>query len=130
LIPMSVKAIVGATLIDGSGKKPLSDSAIIVRGEMIEVVGKQGEVKIPDGAEVIEASGKWLTPGLIDLHVHLYSDKQLLNPTVQIGQRDRSILPVHGHKPHNSHGQLCCSVFGFFRSVRLGFDGYWHGCYC
>ena len=78
---MSVKAVVGATLIDGSGKKPLPDSAIIVRGEMIEVVGKQGEVKVPDGAEVIEASGKWITPGLIDLHVHLYSSGFVPVPT-------------------------------------------------
>ncbi len=69
---MSVKAILGATLIDGSGKKPLPDSVVVVRGERIEAVGKQGDVKIPEGAEVINASGRWLMPGLIDLHVHLY----------------------------------------------------------
>ena len=78
---MSVKAIVGATLIDGSGKKPVSDSAVVVRGEKIEAVGKQGDVKVPEGAEVIDASGKWLLPGLIDLHVHLYSSGFVPVPT-------------------------------------------------
>jgi len=78
---MSVKAIVGATLIDGSGTKPLPDSVVVVRGERIEVVGRQGDVKIPDGAEVIEASGRWLTPGLIDLHVHLYCSGFVPVPT-------------------------------------------------
>ncbi len=78
---MSVKAIVGATLIDGSGMKPLPDSVVVVRGERIEVVGRQGDVKIPDGAEVIEASGRWLIPGLIDLHVHLYCSGFVPVPT-------------------------------------------------
>jgi imidazolonepropionase-like amidohydrolase len=78
---MSVKAIVGATLIDGSGKKPVPDSAVVVRGEKIEAVGKQGDLKVPEGAEVIDASGRWLLPGLIDLHVHLYSSGFVPVPT-------------------------------------------------
>ncbi len=78
---MSVKAIVGATLIDGSGKKPLPDSVVVVREDRIEVVGKQGDVKVPEGAEVVDASGKWLLPGLIDLHVHLYGSGFVPVPT-------------------------------------------------
>ena len=62
----------GATLIDGSGRKPLSDSIVLINGERIDAIGKQGEVKIPEGVEVIDANGKWLIPGLIDLHVHLH----------------------------------------------------------
>jgi imidazolonepropionase-like amidohydrolase len=78
---MSVKAIVGGTLIDGSGKKPVPDSVVLVKGEKIEAVGKQGDVKVPEGTEVIDASGKWLLPGLIDLHVHLYSSGFVPVPT-------------------------------------------------
>jgi imidazolonepropionase-like amidohydrolase len=78
---MSVKIIVGGTLIDGSGKKPLPDSVVLVKGDKIEAVGKQGDVKVPEGAEVIDASGKWLLPGLIDLHVHLYSSGFVPVPT-------------------------------------------------
>ncbi len=50
----------------------MPDSVVFVRGETIEGVGKQGDVKIPEDAEVIDASNRWLLPGLIDLHVHLY----------------------------------------------------------
>ncbi|MFA5869583.1 MAG: amidohydrolase family protein [Candidatus Bathyarchaeia archaeon] len=78
---MSVKAIVGATLIDGSGKKALPDSVVVVRGDRVEAVGKQGDVKVPEGAEVIDASGRWLTPGLIDLHVHIYHSGFVPVPT-------------------------------------------------
>jgi imidazolonepropionase-like amidohydrolase len=78
---MSVKAIVGATLIDGSGKKPVLDAIVVVRGEKIEAVGKQGDFKVPEGAEVVDGSDKWLLPGLIDLHVHLYSSGFVPVPT-------------------------------------------------
>ncbi len=78
---MSVKAIVGATLIDGSGRKPVPNSLVVVRGEKIEGVGNQGDIKVPDGAEVIDGSGRWLLPGFIDLHVHLYSSGFVPVPT-------------------------------------------------
>jgi len=63
-------AIVGGTLIDGTGRPPLENSAVVMLNGRIQAVGKQGEVKIPDGAEVIDAKGKSLLPGLIDVHCH------------------------------------------------------------
>jgi len=76
-----LKAVTGATLIDGSGKKAIPDSVVVVRGDKIEAVGKRGEVKPPEGIEVLDASGRWLIPGLIDLHVHLYCDGFVPIPT-------------------------------------------------
>ena len=66
----SVIAIVGANLIDGHGGPVVSDSVVVIRGERIAAVGKQGEVKIPPGAEVVHAKGLTLLPGLIDAHFH------------------------------------------------------------
>ncbi|MGH9855078.1 MAG: amidohydrolase family protein, partial [Blastocatellia bacterium] len=61
-------AIVGATVIDGTGAEPrLSD--VIIRGDRIETVAPIAE--IPAGARVINAEGHTLTPGLFDLHTHL-----------------------------------------------------------
>src|SRR6185436_13738426 len=48
----SVIAIVGARLIDGRGGPVVADSVVVIRGDRIVVVDKQGEVKIPPGAEV------------------------------------------------------------------------------
>jgi hypothetical protein len=63
-------AIVGGTLIDGTGRTPVTDAAVIVQDGRIQAVGKRGEVTIPQGAEVIDAKGKSVLPGLIDGHCH------------------------------------------------------------
>ena len=72
-----VVAIIGATLIDGRGGPTVSDSAVVVRGERIIAVGKRGSVSVPAGAEVIDASGLTLVPGLIDSHFHIDGDDPL-----------------------------------------------------
>ena len=72
-----IVAIVGATLIDGRGGPPVPDAAIVVRGERIIAVGKRAGVSIPSGAEVVEASGLTLVPGLIDSHFHIDGDDSL-----------------------------------------------------
>src|SRR5229473_5666183 len=61
-----VVAIVGATLIDGRGGPPVLDAVVVVRGERIVAVGRRASVSIPAGAEVVDANGLTLLPGLID----------------------------------------------------------------
>ena len=67
----TVKALVGGTLIDGYGSKPIRNSVVIVEGERIKAVGQVGSVAIPPGAEVISTEGMSVLPGLWDMHVHL-----------------------------------------------------------
>lgn len=73
----SVIVIAGANLIDGRGGPVVTDSVVVIRGDRIAAVGKRSEVKIPDGAEVIDAKGLTLTPGLIDSHFHIDGDDPL-----------------------------------------------------
>lgn len=73
----SVIAIVGATLIDGRGGPVVTDSVVVIRDDRIVAVGKQGEVKIPSGAEVVDAKGLTVLPGLIDAHFHIDGDDAL-----------------------------------------------------
>jgi imidazolonepropionase-like amidohydrolase len=73
----STIAIVGATLIDGRGGPAVSDSVVIVRGDRIATVGNRTSVSIPSGAEVIDAKGLTLLPGLIDSHFHIDGDDPL-----------------------------------------------------
>ena len=58
--------IQGGTLIDGNGGAPLANAVIVIVGNRITAVGPAGEVQVPAGAQVINAAGKWITPGLID----------------------------------------------------------------
>ncbi|MFN3841244.1 MAG: amidohydrolase family protein [Cyclobacteriaceae bacterium] len=66
-----VKALVGGTLIDGYGGKPLQNSVIIIEGERIKAIGQVGSMDIPKNAEVISTEGMSVLPGLWDMHVHL-----------------------------------------------------------
>ena len=63
-------AIVGGTLIDGTGRAAVTDSVVVISGGRFQEVGKRGEVTIPQGAEMIDAKGKSILPGLIDGHCH------------------------------------------------------------
>lgn len=58
-------------LIDGNGGPPLRDAALVVAGGRVASVGSCTDVVVPEGAEVIEAPGHTLMPGLVDVHVHL-----------------------------------------------------------
>jgi len=59
-----IKALVGGTLIDGFGGKPLYNSVIIIEGETIKQVGRFGEIKIPSKAAIISTEGMSVLPGL------------------------------------------------------------------
>jgi len=99
-----VVAISGSTLIDGSGRPPVKNSVILIKGDSIIDVGKVGRLKIPEGARLIDARGLVLAPGFIDTHSH--SDRGLdADPvaktqisqgitTIAVGQDGGSEFPV------------------------------------
>jgi imidazolonepropionase-like amidohydrolase len=64
-------AIVGATVIDGNGGAPMPDATVVVRGKRIATLGPRASVPVPRGARVVDATGKFITPGFIDTNVHL-----------------------------------------------------------
>jgi len=66
-----VRAIQAGRLIDGHGGDPIEDAVLLVEGKKIAAVGPAAAVEIPQGAEVVDASGKTVMPGLIDTHVHI-----------------------------------------------------------
>ena len=68
--PPTPRALVGATLVDGRGGEPLRDSVILMRNGEIECAGPRETCEVPQGVDVIDVSGKWVTPGIVDAHVH------------------------------------------------------------
>jgi len=63
-------AVVGGTLIDGTGAAPVTDAAVVIHNGRIVSAGPRSKVKIPKDATVVEAHGKTILPGLWDMHAH------------------------------------------------------------
>ncbi|HZR26991.1 MAG TPA: amidohydrolase family protein [Vicinamibacterales bacterium] len=63
-------AMTGATLIDGTGAAPIADATILVRDGRIADVGPGATVAIPDGVAKVDVKGRWIVPGLWDMHTH------------------------------------------------------------
>ncbi len=63
-------AILGATLVDGTGAEPMINAMVVIKNDLIDFIGTTEKGKIPKGAEVFDAKGMVLLPGLIDAHFH------------------------------------------------------------
>ena len=64
-------AITHVTLIDPSGEPVRSDQTVIVAAGRIAKIGPSAAVQLPQGTKVVDATGKFLIPGLWDMHVHI-----------------------------------------------------------
>ena len=67
------------TVVDANDEPPEPDMTVVVTGDRITALGKTGKVTVPKDAQVVDATGKYLIPGLWDMHVHLHG-KEVLFP--------------------------------------------------
>jgi imidazolonepropionase-like amidohydrolase len=77
--PSRPLVLVHANLFDSEAAQALPNRTVVVTGNRITAVGQDGAVKLPPNAEIIDASGKTLLPGLWDMHVHLSPGDGLLD---------------------------------------------------
>src|SRR6185369_12669091 len=129
--------ILGATLIDGSGRAPIRNSAVVIKGDSIVAVGRRGRVKVPPDARVIDGRGLVLAPGFIDAHNH--SDRGFATDpsaasqvsqgitTVVIGQDGGSPFPVAQYLAGLDRDPITLNVLTFVghatvRSAVMGED--------
>jgi imidazolonepropionase-like amidohydrolase len=73
MVRMEIKVIKAGTLIDGTGKAPVENATILIENSTIKAVGEN--IETPKDAQVIDARGKTVMPGLIDSHVHFHGKK-------------------------------------------------------
>ncbi len=68
--PAPPRALIGATLIDGRGGPPIPNAHVILRDGKIDCAGTAMQCPAPESVDVTNLAGLWITPGLIDSHVH------------------------------------------------------------
>jgi imidazolonepropionase-like amidohydrolase len=84
-------AVVGGTVFDGTERGPISDGCLVVRDDHIEYVGPYSRAALPTGAEIIEATGHAVLPGIIDGHMHLTTMPAFLDTNGHLQQNIRAI---------------------------------------
>ncbi len=67
-----VTALVGGTVVSTEREALLEEATVLLEGRRIAAVGSSAEVEVPEGARVIDVSGQYVLPGLIDAHVHFF----------------------------------------------------------
>ena len=64
-------AFTHVSIVNPTGKPTQTDMTVVVRGNRIAAIGHTAELKLPKDARVVDASGKFMIPGLWDMHVHM-----------------------------------------------------------
>jgi hypothetical protein len=71
-------AITDVSVVPMSSDGVLAHHTVVVRGDRIVAVAPTAAVELPDGITVIDGRGKWLMPGLADMHVHTWSENDMM----------------------------------------------------
>lgn len=81
--PHGTVALTGGRLITMKGKDVIENGTIVITDNRITAVGPAGTVKLPQGAKVLDCSGKTIMPGMIDTHAHLHYNAMDIIPEQQ-----------------------------------------------
>lgn len=112
--------ITGATLIDGLGGEPVKDPVIEIQGRHIKSVGTRANTQIPRDAQVIDAPGCTLMPGMMDLHIHTAMFNCMTFHNHRVAQFE--IMPHLQQMYALFHAQNCFDM-GFTTLRDLGMNG-------
>ncbi len=68
--PPPPRVLLGGTLVDGTGARPVPDAVVILRGGKIDCAGTRAQCPPPKDVDALDVKGEWITPGIVDAHVH------------------------------------------------------------
>ena len=92
---MKKQAIIGSTIINGTGSEPLRNGTILIQDGKISEVGKADQIKMGPDVERIDATGKFTMPGIIDSHVHVTPNQDVpddIRINLRVGFNSISLL--------------------------------------
>jgi imidazolonepropionase-like amidohydrolase len=118
-VPAPPRALVGGTLVDGSGAPPVKDAVVVLRGGKIECAGPRASCPVPAGVETVDVAGRWITPGVVDAHVHFSQTGWADGRPDSIDVRDRhpyeqTMADLEAHPDRFFRTYLCSGVTAVF----------------
>jgi hypothetical protein len=87
-------AFTHVTVIDATGARPKPDMTVVVQGDRITQLGRSADIRIQPGLTVVDLRGKFLIPGLSDMHVH--SDVEQTSPALYLANGVTTVREMAG----------------------------------
>lgn len=114
--PVPAFALVGGTVIDGTGAPPRPNATVVMRGGKVACVG---ECELGPDVERIDARGRWIVPGLVDAHVHYSQTAWADGRPDALDLRDRfpydsTVAALERHPERFFRSDLCSGVTATF----------------
>ena len=115
----SAIALVGGTILDGTGSSEIASGVLVYSDDTIRCVGTREECPIPEGADIRDLTGRYLTPGLIDAHVHFSQTGWLDGRPDGLDVRERYpyeelVAELRSNSARGFADYLCSGVTGVF----------------
>jgi len=119
-----ITVIEGATIIDGVADTPIEDAILVIEGETIRSLARRGTFQPPANARTVNATGKTIMPGMINLHGHVGRtegmDSLTENFTLERVQRDANVYLYYGVTHVLSLGHDLESIADFLAAQQAG----------
>jgi imidazolonepropionase-like amidohydrolase len=118
-VPPPPRALVGATLVDGTGAAPVPDAVVVLRDGKIDCAGPRSACAVPEGIDTVDLRGRWITPGLVDAHVHFSQTGWADGRPDSVDVRDRHpyekvVAGLRSHPERFGRSLLCSGVTAAF----------------
>jgi imidazolonepropionase-like amidohydrolase/Tol biopolymer transport system component len=117
--PSGTVAMVGGTVITMRGDEVIRDATVVVEGNRIVAVGPSAEVQVPAHAHRIDASGRTIMPGIIDVHAHIGNGSNGIHPQTHWGYLANLAFGVTTLHDPSSGTEMVFSASEKLRSGRM-----------
>ena len=112
-------ALVGATLVDGTGASPVPNAVVLIRDGRIACAGPRRACPLPAGVRRMDVRGSWIIPGLVDAHVHFSQTGWVDGRPDALDLRarypyDRTVEDLEAHPERFLRAYLCSGVTAVF----------------
>jgi imidazolonepropionase-like amidohydrolase/Tol biopolymer transport system component len=117
--PRGQVALVGGTVISMRGDEVITDATVVVDGNRIVAVGPSASVQVPAGAHRVDVGGRYIMPGIVDVHAHIGNGSNGIHPQTHWGYLANLAFGVTTLHDPSSGTEMVFSASEKLRSGRM-----------